>query len=39
MFLSRGFERTAIEGIAKAAARSRATFFRYFPTRMTSSWS
>ncbi|MFJ6895071.1 TetR family transcriptional regulator [Streptomyces hokutonensis] len=33
MFLSRGFEQTTIEQIAKAAGMSRATFFRYFPTK------
>ncbi|MDV9168931.1 TetR family transcriptional regulator [Streptomyces sp. W16] len=33
MFLSRGFEQTTIEQIAKAAGMSRATFFRYFATK------
>ncbi|MEV0487861.1 TetR family transcriptional regulator [Streptomyces sp. NPDC050508] len=33
LFLSRGFEKTTIDQIAKAAGMSRATFFRYFPTK------
>ena len=33
LFLSQGFEQTTIDQIAKAAGMSRATFFRYFPTK------
>jgi AcrR family transcriptional regulator len=33
LFLSHGFEQTTIDQIAKAAGMSRATFFRYFPTK------
>lgn len=33
LFLAHGFEQTTIDQIAKAAGMSRATFFRYFPTK------
>ena len=33
LFLTQGFEQTTIDQIAKAAGMSRATFFRYFPTK------
>lgn len=33
LFLTDGFERTTTDQIAKAAGMSRATFFRYFPTK------
>jgi AcrR family transcriptional regulator len=33
LFLTHGFERTTTDQIAKAAGMSRATFFRYFPTK------
>ncbi|MDQ0380065.1 mycofactocin system transcriptional regulator [Amycolatopsis thermophila] len=38
LFTSRGFDRTTIDDIAKAAGIGRRTFFRYFPSKNDVAW-
>ncbi|MEU0512098.1 mycofactocin system transcriptional regulator [Amycolatopsis sp. NPDC006125] len=38
LFASRGFDRTTIDDIAKAAGIGRRTFFRYFPSKNDIAW-
>nr|WP_312861153.1 mycofactocin system transcriptional regulator [Amycolatopsis endophytica] len=38
LFATRGFDRTTIDDIAKAAGIGRRTFFRYFPSKNDVAW-